>query len=180
MIFQPLPLAGAYRVELQAVGDERGAFIRRFCADTFRQHGLEGDLLQRSISCSRKAGTLRGMHFQAPPHLETKLVRCSRGAIYDVMIDLRADSPTHGKWHGEELTAENRRMLYIPKGFAHGFQTLVDDTEVDYEISPAYVAGAERGFRFDDPSLGIAWPVPVAAISDRDLSLPPSHQDIRL
>jgi dTDP-4-dehydrorhamnose 3,5-epimerase len=180
MIFHQLHLAGAYRIELQPIEDERGAFVRRFCAETFRARGLESDLVQRSISFNLRAATLRGMHFQAPPHLEAKLVRCTRGAVFDVMVDLRQGSATYGQWHGEELTADNRLMLYIPKGFAHGFQTLVDNTEVDYEITPAYAPGAERGFRFDDPSLGIGWPIAAAIISDRDRSLPASHAGIRL
>jgi dTDP-4-dehydrorhamnose 3,5-epimerase len=180
MIFHPLDLAGAYRIEPQLVADERGAFARRFCAETFRAHGLEGDLVQRSISFNARAGTLRGMHFQAPPHLEAKLVRCTRGAIFDVMVDLRDGSPTYGQWYGEELSANNRVILYIPKGFAHGFQTLVDDTEVDYEITPAYVPGAGGGFRFDDPALAIAWPLPVIMVSERDRALPQTHKDIRL
>jgi dTDP-4-dehydrorhamnose 3,5-epimerase len=180
MIFHRLHLAGAYRIEPQLIGDERGAFARRFCADTFRAEGLESDLLQRSFSFNLRAGTLRGMHFQAPPHLEVKLVRCTRGAVFDVMVDLRADSATYGQWHGEELTADNRMMLYIPKGFAHGFQTLVDNTEVDYEITPAHVPGADRGFRFDDPSLDIRWPIAASIISDRDKALPASREGVRL
>jgi dTDP-4-dehydrorhamnose 3,5-epimerase len=176
MIFHALHLAGAYRIEPQAIADERGAFARRFCAETFRANGLESDLVQRSVSFNLRTGTLRGMHFQAPPHLEAKLVRCTRGLVYDVMVDLRAGSPTYGQWHGEELSADNRMMLYIPKGFAHGFQTLMDGTEVDYEITPAYVGGADRGFRFDDPALGIRWPIPAVIVSDRDRSLPATSQ----
>ncbi|MEH2502794.1 dTDP-4-dehydrorhamnose 3,5-epimerase [Bradyrhizobium sp. AZCC 1578] len=180
MIFTSLKLAGAYRIEPQPIVDERGAFARRFCADTFRAQGLESDLVQRSISLNARAGTVRGMHFQAPPHLETKLVRCTRGAIFDVMVDLRDGSPTYGQWHGEGLSADNRTMLYIPKGFAHGFQTLVDGTEVDYEITPAYVPGAAAGFRFDDPALAIQWPSSVMVVSDRDRALPETHKGIRL
>jgi dTDP-4-dehydrorhamnose 3,5-epimerase len=180
VIFHPLHLAGAYRIEPQLIADERGVFARRFCADTFRAHGLESDLMQRSVSFNLRVGTLRGMHFQAPPHLEVKLVRCTRGAVFDVMVDLRAGSTSYGQWYGEELTADNRMMLYIPRGFAHGFQTLVDDTEVDYEITPAYVAGADRGFRFDDPSLGIRWPIAAAIISDRDRSLAATSRGIVL
>jgi dTDP-4-dehydrorhamnose 3,5-epimerase len=180
MIFHRLRLDGAYRIELQAIADERGSFVRRFCAETFRNHDLESDLVQRSVSFNLRAGTLRGMHFQAPPHLETKLVRCTRGAVFDVMVDLREGSATYGQWHGEELTAENRVMLYIPKGFAHGFQTLVDSTEVDYEITPAYVPDADRGFRFDNPAVGIDWPIATAIMSDRDKALPTSCDGIRL
>jgi len=180
MIFHPLDLAGAYRIAPQLIADERGAFARRFCADEFRALGLEVDLVQRSISFNSRAGTLRGMHFQAPPNLEAKLVRCTRGAIFDVLVDLRAGSPTYGQWHGEELTADNRLMLYIPKGFAHGFQSLVDSTEVDYEITPAYVPGAAAGFRFDDPALTIDWPVADIIVSERDKTLPESHEGIVL
>jgi dTDP-4-dehydrorhamnose 3,5-epimerase len=180
MIFTSLQLAGAYRIAPELVVDERGAFARRFCADTFRAHGLESDLVQRSISFNARAGILRGMHFQSPPYLETKLVRCTRGAIFDVIVDLRDGSPTYGQWHGEELSADNRLMLYIPKGFAHGFQTLADNTEVDYEITPAYVPGAEAGFRFDDPELGISWPASAMIVSERDRSLPGNHKGIRL
>jgi dTDP-4-dehydrorhamnose 3,5-epimerase len=180
MIFHQLHLADAYRIEPQLIEDERGMFMRRFCAETFRAHGLEIDLVQRSVSFNLRAGTLRGFHFQAPPHLEAKLVRCASGAVFDVMVDLRQGSATYGQWHAEKLTRDNRRMLYIPKGFAHGFQTLVDDTEVDYEITPAYVPGAERGFRFDDPLLGINWPIEELIISDRDRSLPPSFAGLHL
>jgi dTDP-4-dehydrorhamnose 3,5-epimerase len=179
MIFQKLDLEGAYRLAPELISDERGAFARRFCKAEFAKQRLETDFVQRSISVNRKAGTLRGMHFQAPPYLETKLVRCTRGAVFDVMVDLRRGSPTYGRWHGEELTADNRVVLYIPQGFAHGFQTLVDDTELDYEISPAYVAGAERGIRFDDPSIGIKWPIANPVMSDRDRALP-AHDGIRL
>jgi dTDP-4-dehydrorhamnose 3,5-epimerase len=172
--FEQLRLAGAYVIRPNLVEDERGAFARRFCADEFRAHGLESDFVQRSISLNTRAGTLRGLHYQALPHLETKIVRCTRGVIFDVMVDLRAGSPTYGQWHGEELTADNRLMLYIPKGFAHGFQSLADNSEVDYEITPAYVPGASAGFRFDDPLLAITWPIPDMIISERDLTLSPS------
>ena len=180
MLFHPLRLAGAYGIEPQLTVDERGAFARRFCVDEFRALGLETDLVQRSISFNARAGTLRGMHFQAPPHLEAKIVRCTRGAIFDVMVDLRAGSPTYGQWHGEELTADNRLMFYIPKGFAHGFQSLVDNSEVDYEITPAFVPGAAAGFRFDDLRLAINWPVADVIISERDKALPPSFSGILL
>jgi dTDP-4-dehydrorhamnose 3,5-epimerase len=180
MIFHSLKLAGACRIEPQLIADVRGAFARRFCADEFRSVGLENDLVQRSISFNARAGTLRGMHFQAPPHLETKIVRCTRGAIFDVMVDLREGSSTYGQWHGEELTADNRLMLYIPKGFAHGFQSLLDNTEVDYEITPAYVPEAAAGFRFDDPRLAIKWPVADMIISERDRALSSSFAGILL
>lgn len=180
MIFDPLKFAGAYLIRPELMYDERGAFARRFCADEFHAHSLETDLMQRSISFNARAGTLRGMHFQVPPYLEAKIVRCTRGAIFDVMVDLRAGSPTYGQWHGETLTADNRLMLYVPKGFAHGFQSLVDDAEVDYEITPTYVPEAATGFRFDDPALAIAWPVADIIISERDRALPPSSAGILL
>src|ERR1700735_429564 len=180
MRFHALQLTGAYRIEPDLVVDERGAFARRFCANEFRSLGLETDLVQRSISFNARAGTLRGMHFQNAPHLEAKIVRCTRGAIFDVMVDLREGSPTYGQWHGEKLSADNRLMLYIPKGFAHGFQSLVDNTEVDYEITPAYVPGAAAGFRFDDPELAIDWPLADKFISERDQKLPPSFSGILL
>lgn len=180
MKFHSLKLVGAYRIEPQLIADERGAFARRFCADEFRALGLETDLVQRSISFNARAGTLRGMHFQVPPHLETKTVRCTRGAIFDVIVDLRRGSTTYGRWHGEELTADNHLTLYIPKGFAHGFQSLVDNTEVDYEITPAYVPSAAAGFRFDDPALGITWPIAGVIVSERDKALPPSFAGIVL
>jgi dTDP-4-dehydrorhamnose 3,5-epimerase len=180
MIFTSLHLGGAFRVEPQLIADDRGAFARRFCVDEFRAHGLEGDLVQRSISINAHAGTVRGMHFQIAPHLEAKVVRCTRGAIFDVLVDLREGSPTYGQWYGEELSADNRVMLYIPKGFAHGFQSLVDNTEVDYEITPAYVPEATAGFRFDDPELAISWPLRTFIISHRDKTLPPSFRGLAL
>jgi dTDP-4-dehydrorhamnose 3,5-epimerase len=180
VIFYQLRLAGSYLIWPQLIEDERGAFGRRFCADEFRTRGLESDLVQRSISINLRAGTIRGMHFQAPPHLEAKIVRCTRGAIFDAIVDLRKGSPTYGHWHGEELSADNRLMLYVPKGFAHGFQTLVDNTEVDYEMTPEYVPEFGRGFRFDDPLLNIMWPIETAIMSDRDKALPASFEGIAL
>jgi dTDP-4-dehydrorhamnose 3,5-epimerase len=180
MIFDPLRLAGAYRIKPELMVDERGAFARRFCADEFRALGLETDLVQRSISFNARTGTLRGMHYQTAPHLEAKIVRCTRGGIFDVMVDLRQGSPTYGHWHGEELSADNRLMLYIPKGFAHGFQSLVDSAEVDYEIAPAYVPWAAAGFRYDDPTLAIDWPIADKIMSERDKALPPSFSGILL
>jgi dTDP-4-dehydrorhamnose 3,5-epimerase len=180
MIFTALSLAGAYRIEPQFIADERGAFGRRFCVNEFRAVGLESEFVQCSISINRRAGTIRGMHFQIPPHLETKVVRCTRGAVFDVMVDLREGSPTYGQWHSEELSVDNQLMLYIPKGFAHGFQSLVDNSEVDYEITPAYAPDAAAGFRFDDPALAIHWPIADVVISQRDRALPPSFAGILL
>lgn len=171
MIFEPLPLTGAYRIRLTPVADDRGFFARRFCVHTFRERGLETDFVQRSVSHNVKRGTLRGLHFQAPPVLETKIVRCTRGAAFDVIVDLRAGSPSFGRWHGEDITADNRVMLYVPRGFAHGFQTVAADTEIDYEITPAYVEAAARGIRFDDPQLAIKWPLPDPIISPHDSEL---------
>jgi dTDP-4-dehydrorhamnose 3,5-epimerase len=170
--FEPLSLAGAYRIRMKLLADKRGFFARRFCAETFRNQGLESDFVQRSVSYNESRGTLRGLHFQAPPATETKIVRCTRGAAFDVIVDLRAGSPTYGEWHGEEISADNRTILYIPKGFAHGFQTLVERTEVDYEITPYFSPGCARGVRFDDPILSIPWPVPKAIVSTSDLNLP--------
>jgi len=146
MKFSPLDLEGVFRIQVEPVIDQRGFFVRRFCAQTFRAHGLEDNLVQRSVSFNRRAGTVRGMHFQAAPHSEIKLVRCTRGAVFDVMVDLRKNSSSYGKWCGEVLSADNMVMLYIPRGFAHGFQALVDETEVDYEISPAYVRTRRADF----------------------------------
>jgi dTDP-4-dehydrorhamnose 3,5-epimerase len=170
--FEPLCLPGAYRMRMNLSADDRGFFARRFCAEAFRARDLESDFVQRSISFNVRRGTLRGLHFQAPPALETKIVRCTRGAAFDVIVDLRVGSGTYGRWHGEELSADNRVMLYVPKGFAHGFQTLIDGTEIDYEITPAYVPDAARGVRFDDPALAIEWPVADAVVSARDRDLP--------
>ena len=171
MNFDPLLLAGAFRIGLDTNTDDRGFFARRFCAEIFARRGLETDFVQRSISFNARRGTLRGLHFQAPPALEAKIVRCTRGAAFDVIVDLRRGSPTFGRWHGEEITADNRIMLYVPKGFAHGFQTLLDQTELDYEITPAYVPGAGRGVRFDDPDLAIPWPVGEMILSSEDRAL---------
>src|SRR3954447_5322499 len=159
MQFEPLRLAGAYRITLEPHADDRGFFARRFCAAEFSEQGLAADFVQRSISFNIRRGTLRGLHFQAAPHGETKLVRCTRGAVFDVVVDIRQDSASFGRWHAETLTADNRLILYIPEGFAHGFQTLEDGTELDYEIMPTYVAEAARGIRWDDPDIAIAWPI---------------------
>lgn len=172
MIFEALPVTGAYRIRLSPSSDERGFFARRFCVETFRARGLETDFIQRSISFNARRGTLRGLHIQAAPYAETKLVRCTRGAAFDVLADVRRNSPTFCIWHGEEITEANRTILYVPAGVAHGFQTLDDGTEIDYEITPAYVASAAGGIRFDDPALGISWPIPEAIVSAGDLSLP--------
>jgi dTDP-4-dehydrorhamnose 3,5-epimerase len=173
MVFEQLPLDGAYRIRLEPRFDNRGFLVRRFCAETFARHGLKTDFVQRTISYNVHRGTVRGLHYQAQPAMETKLVRCIRGAAVDVIVDIRRKSPTFGRWHMEEMAAENHIILYVPEGFAHGFQTLVDATEIDYEITPAYVSGGECGVRYDDPTLNIPWPISHPVISERDATLPP-------
>jgi dTDP-4-dehydrorhamnose 3,5-epimerase len=170
VILRPTPLEGAFVAEQERREDERGFFARTFCAREFAQAGLDNRVMQCSVSFNAKRGTLRGMHYQAAPHAEAKLVRCTRGAIHDVIIDLRPESPTYKSWFAADLTATNGRALFVPEGFAHGFLTLADDTEVQYQISVEYAAGAARGVRWDDPAFGIRWPEPVRVISDRDRS----------
>jgi dTDP-4-dehydrorhamnose 3,5-epimerase len=172
MRFLATELAGAFIIEPQPSADERGLFARTFCAAEFAEHGLATEFVQCSTSFNRKRGTLRGLHYQLQPAAEVKLVRCTAGAISDVVVDLRPDSPTHGKHILVELTAENRRALYIPEMFAHGFQTVVDDAEVFYQISEFYAPDHSTGVRFDDPKLGIRWPLPVTSISDKDRGWP--------
>jgi dTDP-4-dehydrorhamnose 3,5-epimerase len=172
VIFTESGLRGAFTVEMVPAQDERGFFARSFCAEEFAAHGLPAQMSQSSVSYNLREATLRGLHYQAPPHGEEKLVRCTAGAIFDVIVDLRADSPTRGRWLGTELTAQNRRALFVPKGFAHGFVTLRDATEVLYMISAPYVPGAERGLRWNDPALAIEWPVEPRVISARDAALP--------
>ncbi len=169
MIFTETPLPGAFVIDLEPVADERGFFARSWCAREFEQHGLNPRLVQCNISFNRKAGTLRGMHYQAPPHQEAKLVRCTRGSLYDVAVDLRPESPAYCRWYGVELSAENRKAFYIPEGMAHGFLTLKDDTEVFYQMSEWYHPESARGVRYDDPAFGIKWPIPVILISKRDM-----------
>ena len=172
MRFEPTPLPGVFVVECDFVGDDRGGFARTFCEREFEQQGLETNIRQCSISYNRLRGTLRGMHYQAAPHDEVKLVRVTRGAIYDVALDLREDSPTFRHWFATELSSDSRRMFYIPRGCAHGFQTLADDTEVFYQISTPYEPTAARGVRWDDPAFGITWPLPITAIHPRDATYP--------
>jgi dTDP-4-dehydrorhamnose 3,5-epimerase len=172
MIFTPLPLAGAFRIDLDRREDPRGFFARLFCAQEFADHGLVTTWLQCNTSFSRAEGTLRGLHFQRPPMAEAKMVRCLKGAIFDVMVDLRAGSATFGQWTALELTEENRSMAYIPEGFAHGFQTLSPETELLYFHSQVYSPAHEGGLRHDDPRLAIPWPRPVADLSPRDAAHP--------
>ena len=173
MRFVETRLPGSYLVELERREDERGSFARTWCRDELAAQGLSTEVSQCSVSRNKKAGTLRGLHFQSAPHEEVKLVRCTRGAIYDVIVDLRAGSKTAGEWIGVELTAEAGNALYVPKGFAHGFQTLVDESEVFYMMSDPYAPEASTGVRWDDPAFGIDWPAAATrTISERDLTWP--------
>ena len=173
MLFTPTILPGVYVIEVEPKADDRGLFARTYCRDEFAAHDLCTTWLQCNVSFNTRAGTLRGMHWQAAPHEEVKLVRCTAGAAYDVVADLRPGSPTYGKWVAVELTAANRRAVYIPGGCAHGFQTLADGTELFYQMSAFYVPGAARGARWDDPALGIVWPECASrVIAPRDLSFP--------
>ncbi|MFC4873658.1 dTDP-4-dehydrorhamnose 3,5-epimerase [Negadavirga shengliensis] len=170
MIFTETPLKGAYIVDIEKIEDERGFFGRSFCEREFEKQGLEKGLVQANVSFNKKKGTLRGMHYQIAPYEETKLVRCTGGAIFDVIVDLREDSPTYKKWFGVELTAGNYRMLYVPRQFAHGYITLEDNSAVNYMVSQFYAPGSERGIKYDDPQFGIKWPVEVQVISEKDNS----------
>lgn len=165
-----LPLEGLHAIEIEKLSDARGFFARTYCRDTFAAHGLQSDFVQSSVSYNSEKGTLRGMHFQAPPHGEAKVVRCTRGAIFDVAIDLRPDSPTYARWHGVELTESNRTSLYIPAYFAHGFLTLEPATEVTYMMTEPYRAESAAGVRWNDPAFAIAWPFSPSVVSDRDQS----------
>ena len=172
MKFHETELQGAYLIEVEKREDERGFFARTWCETEFKEHGLVARVVQANTSFNARAGTLRGMHYQRAPHQETKLVRCTRGAIYDVIVDLRPHSRTYKRWLGVELTVSNGSMLYLPADFAHGFITLADTTEVAYLVSEAYTPGAEAGLRWDDPQFNIDWPRPVEVISDRDAGWP--------
>lgn len=172
MHFLPTSLPGAFVIEPERSADARGFFARTWCAQEFRDHGLEPALAQCSVSFNARKGTLRGLHFQVPPHTEVKLVRCTRGALFDVAVDLRPDSPTFRQWVGVELTENDGRALYVPRGFAHGFLSLADGSEASYQISAPHVPEAARGVRWDDPFLGVEWPGPVAVMADRDRHYP--------
>jgi dTDP-4-dehydrorhamnose 3,5-epimerase len=173
MRFTELELPGLFLVELELFQDERGFFARSWCQSEFAEHGLNPQLVQCNISFNDRQGTLRGLHYQSAPHAEDKLVRCTRGRIFDVAVDLRPESPTYLRWFGIELTQDNLRMLYIPKGFAHGFQTFVDQSEVFYQMSQAYHPQSARGVRWDDPAFGINWPSAAQRIiSQKDQDYP--------
>jgi len=172
LIFTETKLAGAFVIELERHTDERGFFARTFCQQEFEAHGLKAEVAQCNVSFNKRKGTLRGMHYQAAPFAEAKLVRCTAGSIYDVIIDLRPASSTFKRHFGVELSAENRRMLYIPESFAHGFQTLEDDTEVFYQMAQPYSAEHARGVRWNDPAFGIEWPKGERIIIERDQNYP--------
>ena len=172
MIFTETKLAGAFVIELERHTDKRGFFARTFCQQEFEAHGLNAHVVQCNVSFNKRKGTLRGMHYQAAPFAEAKLVRCTSGSIYDVIIDLRPSSATFKQYFGVELSAENRRTLYIPEDFAHGFQTLQDDTEVFYQMAQRYSAEHARGVRWNDPAFGIEWPEGERVIIERDQNYP--------
>jgi dTDP-4-dehydrorhamnose 3,5-epimerase len=171
--FVETPLRGAFVIDLEPVSDERGFFARAWCQHELEALGLVSQLVQCSVSFNTSAGTVRGLHYQAPPHEEVKIVRCTAGAIFDVIVDLRADSPTYAVHHSEILSAANRRMLYVPRGFAHGFKTLENNTEIYYQMSEFYAQDSARGVRWNDPSFGIEWPqTDRVIISERDRTYP--------
>jgi dTDP-4-dehydrorhamnose 3,5-epimerase len=177
MRFTETPLPGAWIIDIEPLADERGFFARTMCQEEFGLHGLATNLIQQSVSWNPNEGTLRGLHYQTQPHEEEKLVRVTRGAIFDVLVDVRRTSPSFGQWFGIHLSAENRRQVFVPKGVAHGFQTTAPDTEVFYQMSVSYDAASARGLRWNDPELAIAWPLPGMAtvpgrISAKDMEWP--------
>jgi dTDP-4-dehydrorhamnose 3,5-epimerase len=176
MEFEASPLPGAYIIQLRRISDDRGYFARAWCADEFASHGLRTQMPQANVAFNPRRGTLRGMHFQHPPHAEAKLVRCTRGAVFDVIVDLRRESSTYCRWFGIELTPERGTQLYVPEGFAHGYLTLSDDSEIQYMTSARYAPTAASGVRYDDPAFGIEWPIEVQLISAADQAWPPLAQ----
>lgn len=180
VLFHETSLSGAFLIEPERRGDHRGFFARIFCEREFDEHDLVTDFVQVNNSLTGEQGTLRGMHYQLQPHAETKLVRCVRGALWDCILDLRPSSETFGKWYGAELSAENRLMMYVPKGFAHGFLTLTDDAEAIYLVDAFYAPEAERIVRWDDKKFGIEWPSPPGALSDKDSKAPDFDPDHHL
>jgi dTDP-4-dehydrorhamnose 3,5-epimerase len=170
MIFTETELPGVYLIDIQRIGDDRGFFSRFWCEQEFAAHDLASEIAQINISHNPVAGTLRGLHYQEYPHEEAKVVACTSGRVFDVAVDVRPDSPTYLKWFGAVLDSEDRQMLYIPKGFAHGYQTLEDNTNLIYLVSEFYAPDAEDGLRYDDPAIGIDWPLPAESLSDKDKS----------
>ncbi len=172
MRFVPTPLPGAWTIEIDVLRDQRGHFARVYCEREFAAHGLVSRFVQANLSGNLRRGTLRGLHYQAAPHEEARVVRCTQGAVYDVMVDLRRESPTYLRWHAVELSRANGRAAYVPSGFAHGFQTLEDDTELLYLMSEFFVPEAGRGLHWADPVLAVAWPLPDPVVSERDRAHP--------
>lgn len=172
MEFTQAPISGTYVIDVKRIVDERGYFGRLWCMREFEAHGLAATIVQSNIGVSKSKGTLRGLHYQKAPHREVKIVRCSRGAIFDVLVDLREDSPTYKRWFGLELTQENARMLYVPEGCATGYLTLQDDTEIYYHTTEFYHPESATGVRYDDPAFGIVWPDQIRVISDNDKHWP--------
>ena len=172
MYFSDAIIPGAKLIDPNPHQDNRGRFLRAWCVQEFSDHGINFSPVQANMGYSAQKGTVRGMHYQETPALEAKLVRCTRGSMFDVALDLRPDSPTYGKWYSVELSAQNGRMLYVPEMCAHGYQTLEDDTEMHYMTSAFYTPAAARGIRFDDPAFGIEWPLPVASVSEQDRNWP--------
>lgn len=172
MKFVELEIPGAYRIELAPIADERGSFTRTFCRRTWEERGLNAHVAQCNVTTNRRRGTVRGLHYQAEPHAEAKLIRVVRGRVFDVIVDLRPGSPTRLRWVAVTLTAGDHSLLYVPEGCAHGYQTLEEETELFYQMSAAYHPEAARGLRPEDPALAIPWPLPVSGISERDRSFP--------
>jgi dTDP-4-dehydrorhamnose 3,5-epimerase len=180
MIFTETPITGAYLIDLQKHGDDRGFFARVFCCDEFGERGLQTQFVQINNSLSAERGTLRGLHYQLAPAEEVKVVRCVAGALWDVIVDIRPQSATFGRWFGAELSADNRRMMYAPRGMAHGFVTLADHTEAFYMVSAFYAPERERGIRWNDPRFGIEWPMTPIVMSDKDRHRPDFDPDLNL
>ncbi|HEX2394301.1 MAG TPA: dTDP-4-dehydrorhamnose 3,5-epimerase [Bacteroidales bacterium] len=178
MIFTETNLKGAFTIEIKKIGDERGFFGRSWCRNEMEEHGLNSSIVQINTSLSKFKGTLRGLHFQIAPYQECKMIRCTRGAIFDMIVDLRPDSPTFLQWHGEELTVDNHKALYSPEGFAQGFITLTDDAEITYFTTQFYAPGTDRGIRYNDPQIGIKLPLEPVVISDKDRTWPDFTPDI--
>lgn len=172
MKFEPLPLQGAWLISLAPIEDHRGYYARAWCRKEFEDHGVDPEFVQVNTVFSKSKGTLRGMHYQCAPALEPKFIRCLRGSFYDVIVDMRPDSPTYRQHYGVEISADNHKMLYMPGMFGHGFLTLEDDTEASYMVGGYYAPECGRGFRHDDPAIGIEWPIPVEVLSDKDRAWP--------
>ncbi len=179
MKFIETPLAGAYVIELEPFMDERGLFVRTFCQNELSKIGFDRQIVQINHSMTRQKGAIRGLHYQLPPVCETKIIRCVQGAVFDVMLDIRKSSSTYLKWHGVELSKDNMRLVYIPEGFAHGFQTLTDNAELIYHHSAFYSPESERGLRFNDPAVAINWPLNVSSVSERDKNHPLLGEDFQ-